>query len=351
MTRQIQHNKPCLHSEEEQAVIQTLRSKWLIAGKEVNTFEEQMRTFVGTLFAIAVNSGTAALHVSLLALNLQEGDEVILPTYTASDVLNAVMYVKATPILVDIAQDQFVASFEEIRNKISKKTKVIILPHTFGFPAPILELQKISIPIIEDCAQAVGTTVNGKVVGSFGKTSIFSFYASKLLTTGQGGMVLTNDKHLYLWIKDAIDYNGRDNYQIRYNYPMTDIAASIGTIQIKKYPEFIKRRMFIANQYRAALKKKGIVYWPKEKDTTVVPFRFLVDCEENQLKFLEHFFKHDIMVKSPVQSYELLHRLLKQNKKDFPYAEITAKKILSLPLYPCLSDEEIERVINAIQKL
>src|SRR5579871_5354762 len=346
----IPHNKQCIDEAEIAAVTRVLQKEWLIAGEMVDLFEENFKEYVGAPYAVTVNSGTSALHLSLLALGVQEEDEVIIPTYTASDLLNAISYVGAKPILIDIAKDSCNIDLIQIPKKITAKTKVMIIPHTFGFPTDIEQLYQYKIPIIEDCAQTIGSMLHDRRVGTFGMISIFSFFATKLLTTGQGGMVVTRNKKIYEYIKDAIDYNGRDNYKVRYNYPMTDIAASIGNSQLKKYPGFAEKRKHIAHSYQKVLEAKSINHYPKKSDTHVVPFRFLLQCtDEKNLAFVQQTFRQQgIEVKQPIAEYELLHRLLHEDDRRFLRAERFAKSVLSLAIYPCLSDTDIERIVGVL---
>lgn len=348
--KKILFNKPCIGEEEIEAVKRVLKSNWIIAGEEVQTFEKKFAASVGRNYAIAVNSGTAALHLALMALKIKKGDEVIIPTYTAADLLNAVYYVGAIPVLVDNKKQDCIMDISQIPQKITKKTKAMVIPHTFGFPVDIPVLTKYHIPIIEDCAQAIGSTLNGKPVGGFGDISIFSFFATKLLTTGQGGMVATNSKTIARFVRDLISYNGRDNYIVRFNYPLTDIAASIGNVQLRKYPLFAKRRKQIAKKYQQVLEEKKIYHVPNRLHTTVVPLRFLFQCTDKKKRadIVEKFHEHNVEIRKPIGSFELLHTLLQQKKDDFLEAEAFAQNFLSLPIYPCLEDEEVERIISLL---
>lgn len=349
----ILHNKPTLGKEEAGAVKKVIQSNWLIAGKEVEKLQDRIKRLLDVKYAIATNSGTSALHLSLIALGIKAKDEVILPTYTASDILNAIFYTGATPVLVDIERNGFNIDFTQIEKKIGKKTKALLIPHMFGFPAKVDQLKKYRIPIIEDCAQAIGSTYQEKPVGSFGDISIFSFYATKIIATGQGGMVTTNNKEYYIEMKDLINYNGRDNYKVRYNYPMTDIAASIGNVQFEKLNSFIERRKYIASCYINVLEKKNISYWPKRQNSNVNHFRFVIqlDSTARRDRVRKQFFKKGILTIVPISHFELLHVLLKQNKHNFPKAENLTNTSLSLPIYPSLTDAGVERVIEALDVL
>jgi perosamine synthetase len=349
----IPHNKPALGKEEITAATHVLKSNWIVAGKEVGILEENIRKYIGLSYAVGVNSGTAALHLSLLSLGVSKGDEVILPTYTCNALLNAIYYVNATPIIVDSEKNSCNIDPQQIAEKITKKTKAIIIPHTFGLPAKIDEIKKLKIPVVEDCAIGIGSFYKGKPLGSFGDISIFSLYATKMIAAGYGGMFVTNRKDYYLFARDIIDYNGRDTYAVRYSYQLSDISAAIANKQFNKLNSFIKRRKKIATMYRSTLDKKGVSYWPEKEDTDVNHYRFIIRFTDMKLrdKVQEQLKKKMIQTIIPIPNYELLHNLLKINKSSFPVAEDLTQITLSLPVYPSLSDSEVMRITTELQRL
>lgn len=349
----IAHNKPWLGKEEEIALNNVVASGWVIADTQVKKFEKKLSKILGFDYAIGLNSGTSSLHVSLLALGVGKGDEVILPSYTPSDLLNAVNYISAKPVIVDIEKNSFNVDPKQVGKKINKKTKAIIIPHMFGFAAKVDEIEKFGIPIINDCAQALGTFYNQKPVASLGDFVVLSFYATKLITTGQGGMVLTNNKKYYKFIKDIIDYNGRDNYKVRFNYPMTDISASLGNVQIEKLDIFIKRRREIGARYQRSLKNKKISFWPKNSDMDSNYYRFLLKFKNKKdlEAAKEKFKKNLITVRTPINEYELLHNCIGLKKTDFPNAEEMVQTVLSIPIYPALKNPEVGRITAVLSSL
>jgi len=349
----IAHNKPSFDSREIKALTKVVKSGWVIAGAEVERLESTMKRYHGKKYAIATSSGHAALHLSLLALGVKKNDEEIVPAYAPSDLLNAVHYVGAHPVVVDIQKDSFNIDPERVQKKINKRTKAILVPHIFGTPADIGALQKLGIPIINDCAQSLGTLYRGKPVGHFGDVGIFSFYATKVIASGQGGMVVTDDKKIYTYIKDAIDYNNRDTYKVRYNYALTDIAASIANVQFEKLTYFLRRRKAIASRYQRILDAKGMQYFPKKNDHTANYYRFIIKLSTKKkrdgVKAL--FKKHGIVTIVPLNAYELLNNSLKLGKKEFPYSEEMASTNLSLPVYPALKESEVKRVCAVLRLL
>jgi perosamine synthetase len=349
----IPHNKPTLGSDEAAAAARVLRSGWVIGGSEVAKFEDTIKKMSGRKYAIAITSGTAALHLGLLALKVGKNDEVILPTYAPADLLNAVYYVNAKPVLVDVEKGSFNIDTAQVAKKVSARTKAMIIPHMYGSPAHLDRLKKFGVPIINDCAQALGTRYQGKPIGSFGDVGIFSFYATKIITCGQGGMLVTDDKKIYDFITDSINYNNRDYYKVRYNYPLTDIAASVANAQLKKLPGFIRRRKEIASAYQRILETKGIEHFPPRGDRNANYYRFIVkfsdEKERDRVRAL--FKKSGITTIIPLNEYELSHNQLGLRKKDFPISEDIAATNLSLPVYPSLNESEIERVCRVLRSL
>lgn len=351
--KMISHNKPWLGKEEARALGKVVKSEWIIEGSEVKKFEKKLSEMLGLRYAVALTSGTAGVHLSLLALGIGKNDEVILPTYTVSDVLNAINYTGAKAVLVDIGLDSFNLDPIQVAKKITKKTKAIIVPHMLGETARIDELEKFGIPIINDSAQALGTIYKQKPVAFYGDLSVLSFYATKIATTGQGGMVLARSKKYYEFIKDRINYNGRDNYRVRFNYPMTDIAASLGNIQIEKLDMFLKRRREIGKKYQEALENKKIHFYPDEGNVNSNYYRFVLKFESKNLRdnAKKLFEKNGISTIVPLNNYELLHRCLGLDEKNFPNSEKMADTTLSVPIYPALKDSEVERIIKVLNLL
>lgn len=346
----ILHNQPTVGKEELDAVARTIRRKWLLAGPEVEKFEKSIATFAHKKYALAVNSGSAALHLCLILLGVKPNDEVIIPTYTNAALLNVIHYQGAKPVVVDIEKDGFNINPEDVKKKITKKTKAVIVPHTFGFPAKIHEITKLGIPVIEDAAQALGSMYQNKPLGSFEDLSVFSFYTTKMLATGQGGIVMTNDKAKYHKLKDLINYDGRDNYIVRYNYQMTDIAASIGNAQFKKLPSFIKRRKQIATAYQKLLDEKNIPYWPKKGQANVNHYRFVVKFPDRKTRksVQQKLARKGITTIPPFENYQQLHNILRLPKNEFPNAENISHTTLSLPIFPGLTEDDVAQVISAL---
>jgi len=352
--KKILHNKPCLDSQELKAVEKVLESDWLIMGKEVKRLENNIKKLVNAKYAVATNSGISAVHLSLISLGIGAKDEVILPSYTFTGLLNPIYFLGAVPVIVDVEKNGFNIDPVKTKNRINKKTKAIIVPHTFGIPAKIDQIKKFKIPVIEDCAHALGSSYCGKPLGSFGNISIFSFYATKMIVCGQGGMITTNNKKYFDIAQDLIHYDQRRDYKIRYNYQLTDVAASIGNAQFKKLKFFISKRRSIASRYIDVLEKNNDVeYWPKREDQNLNHYRFIVKFANKAQRdeFKLELAKKGISSIVPVEDYQLLHSALRQPKKYFPNSQKLSQTTLSLPVHPNLTEKEVNKIAKTLDLL
>lgn len=344
----IPHSRPAADSREAEAVANVLRSGYQAQGKVVEEFEKALARFVGCRWAVATSSGTAALHLALLGLGVGEGDAVILPSYVCAAVLNAVNYTGAEPELVDVAGDGFHIDPLRVRERLSPETKAIIAPHLFGKAAALPELLGLGVPLIEDCAQSLGAAQGGKKLGSRGEAAIFSFYATKLISTGQGGMLLTDSEEIFRKAMDLREHDERDDYRLRYNYRMTDIQAALGLVQLAKLPGFISRRAAIAGTYREAL-GSGAPGLPPEEGEENIFYRFPIRVEAGVGECIEKLRALGIEAKRPV--FRPLHRYLGCPGEEFSETEKTYRETISLPIYPGLSEEEVGIVAGATGKI
>ncbi len=355
----IPHSRPTISKEDVSSVADNLISGQIASGKETTLFVEEMSKFIGVRGGIVTNSGTNALHLALKAIGIKTGDEVVLPSYVCASVQNAVNYTGATPVLADIESDEYNIDPESVEKKISKKTKAIIVPHMFGTPANLGKLLTLGVPIIEDCAQAIGAKYGGKRVGSLGDLSVFSFYATKILTTGQGGMVLTNSPKLLENLANLTKYDELKEYGIAYNYELADFSAALGRNQLKRLDSFIKKRNEIAKIYdgvfeqigkKGRISRKGICFrYVVEVDN---PDRFIdamkkcgVNCAKPVFKPLHQYFE------AKPQKLRAKRDDLDSNKsKEFPNTERAMNRAVSIPVYPSLTDSEIAQILDAIKE-
>jgi dTDP-4-amino-4,6-dideoxygalactose transaminase len=342
----IPHSKVMLEEEDFADVVEVLRSGKLVQGSVVSSFEFEVAKFIGVKHAAAVNSGTSALHLSLIALGVGVGDEVILPSYVCTALLNAIRYVGANSVIVDIDPHTYNITSENIQASLTNKTKAIIVPHMFGLPADINSIISLGIPVIEDCAHSIGAMIENKCIGSFGDLSICSFYATKMLGAGEGGMVLSDDHHLIDIIRDLRSYDEKDVYQVRYNYKFTDIQAALCKSLLKKLPLLIKKRKEIAIIYNNRLKNAHVKIPVVLKGYDHIYYRYVVSTD-NQSKFIEEMYKMNIECVKPV--FKPLHKYSLES--GYPATNSVWERSVSIPMYPNLSLKEVDLVVGAVKTL
>jgi perosamine synthetase len=352
--KKITHARPTLGKEEEEAVLRVIRTGQIAQGPKVREFEEAVAAYVGRKYAVAVSSGLAALHLALLGLGITAGEEVIIPSYTCDALLQAINYVRATPVIVDVNYEDGNISLDSCLKALSQNTRAVILTHNFGFPADITEFLKLNIPLIEDCAIGLGGSYKGKKLGYFGKVSIFSFYATKMIATGEGGMILTDDEGIANEAREMRDYTGNLTYRQRYNYKMSDLEAAIGISQLIKLNRFVeKRRKLFAKYFKLLARRDDIVlpgYSFQDEDMLPSFYRFVIKLQRAYpLEVLEKMKEKGIMCGRGV--LQPLHRLMKLDPNKFPNAEKLFTQGLSLPLYPSLNFKDVEHIIHELNHI
>ena len=267
-------NKPWIDNEEKQEIINVMDENALTSaarngGKRVQEFESSLRNFLNVKHVISVNSGTAALHAALLALNIEAGDEVLLPSFTFVATANAVIASGAKPVFVDINTKDYTIDLDDLKRKISKKSKAIIPVHLYGHPSDLDELNEIagqnSLSIIEDACQSLGSIYNKKQTGTFGLIGCFSMYASKVLTAGEGGAIVTNDDGLADTLKMVRNHGMVEGYDTRIlglNYRLPELSAAIAKIQMKKLNTILNLRrqnsLLLSNLLETIISKYNI---------------------------------------------------------------------------------------------
>jgi len=282
------------------------------------------------------------LHLVLLAMGIGELDEVVIPSYVCTALLNAVKYVGAAPVLAEIDPENFNLDPDDVKRRLTKRTKTVIVPHLFGLAADMEGLLALNVPIIEDCAQAIGSTYRQKYVGTFGEAAIFSFYATKVMTTGEGGMVVSDSKDLMDRVRDLREYDNKDKYKIRYNYKTTDICAAIGLVQLSRLEKFIQRRRAIAGSYDQAFESLDLQLPPQEQGH--IYFRYVLGLGTDAGPWIRKLKGKGIGCARPV--HRPLHNYL--SMKGFRRTEKAWKESLSIPIYPSLTEENVDRVIKGL---
>lgn len=344
----IHHSRPTITNADIKAVSEVLKSNNISCGRMAKRFEGRFTSLLKVNSAVAVNSGTSALHLALLALGIKPHDEVILPSLVCSSVLDAVLYSGADPKIADIDLKDFNLGLEAAQKKITKKTKAIILPHLFGKPADIQGFLRLGVPLIENCAHSLGARYKGRLTGGFGSLSVFSFYATKVIATGYGGMVCARNKNLIYKIRDIIEIDERDDYRLRFNYKMSDMAASLGISQLTRLNDFISQRREIARFYNQNIKSKNILL-PADTQRNHIYFRYVIRVKADIHRVVGSLNKKGIEVKRPV--FKPLHHYLKLDKREFPVTDAVFDSAVSLPVYPSLKRSEAESIVRALKEV
>jgi perosamine synthetase len=353
----IPHNKPWLGVDESNAVSSTVNSGWIAQGEKTKELENNVCDYINISrnHAVAVTNGTSALFLCLQVLNLPKFSEVIIPSYVCSAVLNAIYLADLTPVLVDVNPINFNLEIDIVESKISKTTRVIIIPHMYGTPVniePFLKFQTKGIFIIEDCATAIGAKIKDNYVGIMGDLAIFSFYASKFITTGNGGMVVSKNKDLINKIRDYREFDGVNRYKKRFNFQLTDIQATIGIVQLNKINVFLERRKQFAQQYSFLCNKKGWDY-QRALNSDIQPnnYRFVLKLGKKEVLCLKQYLqKENIDSIIPIEKFELLHNYLKLDNYEFLTSDLLSETTLSIPIYPALQDSEFNYIIEKLNK-
>ncbi len=343
----IPHSRPALGEEEKKACLAVIDSLQLAQGKKVEEFEKAFCAFTGRRYAVAVSSGTSALHLSFLALGISKNDQVIIPSYNCAALLHPVVALGAAPVFAEIEIEDFNISARDVAGKIRKKTKAVVVPHLFGRAADMEAFEGLGVPVIEDGTQALGASVGKKKVGTFGLMSIFSFYATKMITTGEGGMILTDSKKLADTLRDLRDYDKKETFRLRTNSKMTEIQAAMGIEQLKKLSFFIERRRQIAGQYAQNLRGLGFMLPQEDGTRDHVYYRYVVRIPRKLKAWMKNLESGNVEVKRPV--FKPLHRYLNHADTLFPATIRAMSEACSLPIFPSLTVEECGHVCQIMQ--
>ncbi|MHA1376994.1 MAG: DegT/DnrJ/EryC1/StrS family aminotransferase [Candidatus Helarchaeota archaeon] len=362
-------NKPLLGKEEQRKIEEIIESGTLThkegKGKCVLEFENAFSKYIGTKYAVAVNSGTAALHAALMALDLKPHDEVIVPTFTFVATAEVVLHVGCKVIFTDINSRTYNIDLLNIKKAVTKKTKAIIIVHLYGHPVdtdPILDFAaNKDIKVIEDAAQAHGAKYYNKKVGSLGDFGCFSFYPSKNMTTGEGGMITTNNSELAEKIKMIRNHGESEEYKtviLGHNFRMPEIAAVIGYEQLKKLENFIKKRTRNAEILNDALNNLDNINPPIVENYAKHAWYLYTATLEDPAKRGEFMSKlRDENIGSGVYYFTPLHimplfqKLYGFKGGEFPISEKMSKSVISLPVHPGIEKEQMEYIAEKIKKI
>lgn len=359
-----------LGKEEEGAVLEVLRSGWLTMGAVTQAFEQELAAFVGARHAFAVNNGTAALHLACLAVGLGEGDEAIVPSLTFVATANAVRYTGAEVVFADVeSEDWLCVSPRAIEEKITGRTKAIVVMHYGGFACDMPEILRVAkkhdLAVIEDAAHAIGGSLQGKALGTWGDAGCYSFFGNKNMTTAEGGMLVTNDDRIaekvrvlrshgmttLTWDRHKGHASTYDVVDLGYNYRMDEIRSAIGREQLKKLPAGNARRTELVLRYRQAFQEKapalGLPFAEQRGISSQHIFPILLPEGVQREVFREALKAYGIQTSF---HYPPVHHFLIYRKEDeeLRMTESAARRQVTLPLFPAMTDEQQDLVIEAV---
>jgi len=360
--------KPFFTETEVEAVRETLKSGWVAQGQRVKQFEEKIAAYCGVKYGIATNSCTSALHLSLLAHNISEGNKVIVPDYTFTATGNVVLHVGAKPKIIDIDLNTLCIDVDKVKECIDDEVKAIIPVHTFGHPADINKLNKLAkkndLCVIEDAASGLGSEIKGKKIGSYGNITCFSFQARKVITTGEGGMIVLDNDILTETLR-ALRSQGQFSQRwkqkgirlpffriIGFSYRMSDIQAGIGLVQLDRIEEFIRRRVYLARYYNDLLNDAKIdVKIPESLNNIRHTYQAYVILMRRNNRDKVIMKLRDRGIESTIGTYSLSSlSMFKSRDNNCPNGEYAFKHSLALPMYHELSEDDIEYIVKSLKE-
>ncbi|MFH1789420.1 MAG: DegT/DnrJ/EryC1/StrS aminotransferase family protein [Candidatus Altiarchaeota archaeon] len=351
--------KPFLGEEEKKAVAQVIESGVIAEGPKVAEFEKAFAKYVGTKYAVATSTGTSALHLALLAAGVKEKDEVVLPSFSFVASANTVVFCQAKPVFADIEEETYTLDVKEAKEKITGKTKAIIPVHLYGHPAQMDEIRELAdergLAVIEDACQAHGAGYRGKKAGSLGDAGCFSFYPSKNMTTGEGGMITTDNEEIAEYTR-TLRNHGRSvdgsHDVLGFNYRMTDLAAAIGLIQLRRLEGFNEKRIRNAEYLTGKLEGIDWIKTPAvKKDCRHVFHQYTIKVDrrgrDRVLEILqEKSVGAAVYYRTPIHKQELY-----SDKVSLPVTEDCAKSVLSLPIHPQVSETELDFIAGTLKSI
>jgi len=362
-------------NSEIRAVEKVLKSGWLSQGRLTVNFEDAFSKLIGVNFSLAVSNCTTALHLSLLASGIRKGDEVIVPSLTFVATANSVVYTEATPVFADIESLSYpMISPEDVESKITEKTKAIIAVHFAGYPVAMNELKKIcrryKLKLIEDSAHAINVKYGDKKLGGIGDAGCFSFFANKNITTGEGGMLVTNDENIYneaklmrshsitssTYERHKIKFTEYDAIGLGFNYRITEITAALGLTQLMKLSKIKLVRKKLVDVYKKELADVENVLIPFSNftgDSGYHIFSILVRRTKDRLKLIEHLNRSGIQVSHHYKPIHLFSFYLKSygtKKGDLPLTEEFSAKEITLPLHQNLTIKDVKYVCDKVKE-
>ncbi len=343
----IPHSRPSISPLDIGAVSRVIESGMLTSGCETGAFERDLASYIGLPHAAAVSSGTAGIYLALRALGVGPQDEVVIPAYVCSALWHAVRMAGAVPVLADVGGDGIHPDCDTIRAVLTPNTKAVVVAHLFGGVCDIGDIVAAGVPVIEDCAMALGAEYGRRKAGALGSAaSVFSFYATKVIASGEGGMVLSGDRDIAERVRDLSEYADKLDGIARFNLKMTDSAAALGRSQLGRLESFIARRRNLAAGYTASFQGLGAGLPGDVPGGRHIFYRYVLnipDVKTLRAALIERGVRAERPVHAPLSR---MHGMV----ADCPGAERAWSLSLSIPLYPALSDEDAETVIRAVRE-
>lgn len=352
--------QPELTGNEKKYVNECLETNWISSrGQFIKKFEDAFCKFVGASHAVSCSNGTVALHLALVTLGIGEGDEVIVPSFTYIASVSTIVMTGATPVFVDSLEDTWQLNPEHVRKKITSKTKAIMAVHLYGHACDMDSLSAIAkeynLFIIEDCAEAFGSKYKNKHVGTFGDISTFSFYGNKTITTGEGGMLITNDETLFdrayhLRMHGLAKYREYWHDVIGFNYRMTNICAAIGLAQLELAEDKIQRKRKLAELYAKKLHSLPVQPHKENKDVfhSYWMYSILVDTPEERENLREHLKNNSIETRPTFYPVHTMP-MFSQKYQKLPVAESLGWRGINLPSWPGLKENNLDEIVDCIR--
>ncbi len=351
--------QPSLSGNEKKYVNECLDSTWISSkGKFVNQFEEAVASYTGARYAAAVCNGTVAIHLALRTLGIGPGDEVIVPTLTYIASVNPIVMVGAVPVFVDSERGSWQLDPEDIRQKISSRTRAIIAVHLYGYPADMITIMSIAhendLFVIEDCAEAFGSLINGLHVGTFGDIGTFSFYGNKTITTGEGGMLVTNDGTLF---DRAVHMKGQGLAKYRtywhdvlgYNYRMTNICGAIGLAQMEQVDQLIEKKLILASLYDKALQPLPIeTHRSLQANIRHTYWMYSILVADGERDHIMHKLAESGIETRPVFYPVHTMPMYATRYARHKVAEEIGRRGINLPSWPDLTGEQVNYIVDSL---
>lgn len=374
----IPYSRHCIDEDDIQAVVEVLRSDWLTTGPKVEEFEKVFAEFVGTNEAIALSNGTAALHAALHALNIEPGDEVIVPAMTFAATANCIVFQGGNPIFADVDPDTLLVGPVQVETKITPRTKAVIAVDYAGQPCDYDDLVAIadqhSLVLVADACHALGAGYKGRMVGSLAELNAFSFHPVKHIATGEGGMITTNDPHLAKRMRAfrnhgiTLDHHQRaaqgswfyEMVELGYNYRLTDFQCALGLSQLKKLPDWVARRQKIARCYDIAFSGLDTLKPLRLRPEVSHAYHlYVVQLDLDKLNTTRAQIFSELRARGigvnvhyiPAHLHPYYRKRFGTGVGSCPVAEAAYDRILSLPIYPLMSDANVDEVIRTVSEV